>query len=530
MDRKTAPPGARTSPLARRVLRWVALLCIVLAGLVISGVILADRLAPRASGAPGYSLPVEDGRSAIDREIQPLLASHPARTGVLVVNDGVDAFAARAIAARRAGRSLDLQYYMWHDDLTGRLLAREVYAAAERGVRVRMLLDDMNAQGLDPQLMALDAHPNIEIRLYNPFRRREGIRRVVETVQRAFSVTHRMHNKAWIADGRVAIVGGRNIGDEYFAAARDVNFHDLDLVLFGPAVADASRIFDAFWNSSAVVPVSKLNEKGSAALRELMREADDRAATTDAAPFLARVARSARAGAYQNRVLVPLWSAGVRVISDPPVKTADNRDRWLVTSLMRTLRSARHKALIVSPYFVPGDTGAALLTGLAHRGLFVGIATNSLAANDVPAVHAGYSAYRLGLLDGGVRLYEIKPNGRRASTQASTGRSSLHTKALVVDDRVGFVGSFNLDPRSVNLNTEMGVVFDDTGIGRKVRDEFVELAGPATSYWVYRSGSRLRWLDRASAMPQVFDAEPRTSVIKRAQVRLIGWLPLESQL
>ncbi|WP_036139109.1 phospholipase D-like domain-containing protein, partial [Novilysobacter defluvii] len=210
---------------------WLGLLAPVL--LVGSGLLLADHLTPPATGAPSHALPVEDAGTTLDREVAPLVRREQGRTGVLLLSDGLDAFAARATSARKAGRSLDLQYYIWNDDLTGGLLARELYAAAERGVRVRLLLDDLNTRGLDPKWVALDAHPGIEIRLYNPFRNREGVWRLVEMVQRVFSINHRMHNKAWIADGRLAIVGGRNIGEEYFAADPDVNFRDLDLLLFG---------------------------------------------------------------------------------------------------------------------------------------------------------------------------------------------------------------------------------------------------------------------------------------------------------
>src|SRR5690606_30711863 len=228
-----------------RAMRWLWLGLLVPVVLIGSGLLLADHLTPPATGAPSHALRLEPAQTAIDRELAPLLEREQGRTGVLLLSDGLDAFAARAMTARRAGRSLDLQYYIWHDDLTGRLLAREAHAAAERGVRVRILLDDLNATGLDPQLMALDAHPNIELRLYNPFRTREAtLDRAFEMVQRLVSVNHRMHNKAWIADGRVAIIGGRNIGEEYFAADPEVNFRDLDLLLFGPAVEQASAIFD----------------------------------------------------------------------------------------------------------------------------------------------------------------------------------------------------------------------------------------------------------------------------------------------
>jgi len=288
-----------------RILLWGA---VVMALLVGSGWLLADRLTPPATGAPSRALPVQAAQTELDRELAPLLAQHAGRTGAILVPDGLDAFAARALSARRAGRSLDLQYYIWHDDLTGRLLGREVWLAAERGVRVRMLLDDMNAQGLDPGLLALDAHPNIELRLYNPFRNRGGAKRIYELVQRIGSVNHRMHNKAWIADGRMAVVGGRNIGEEYFEAGKETNFRDLDMVLFGPAVAQASDVFDAYWNSRAAVPIASLNRKEPEKLQALMKSVGAEAGSAQAQRYLQRVEASPQVRAYFAGQLQPHWS------------------------------------------------------------------------------------------------------------------------------------------------------------------------------------------------------------------------------
>ncbi|MDQ2701640.1 MAG: phospholipase D family protein [Pseudomonadota bacterium] len=518
---------------ARPILRASAGVLLALVVLVGSGLVFNEQLAPKATGAPGHALPVQPAQTQIDRELVPMLAANPGKTGALLLPDGLDAYAARAMTAQRAGRSLDLQYYIWNDDLTGHLLAREAHAAAERGVRVRILLDDMNAAGLDPQWMALDAHPNIELRLYNPFRNREGLVRGIELVQRVFSVTHRMHNKAWIADGRVAIIGGRNIGEEYFAADATINFRDLDLLLFGPAVVEASAIFDRFWNSDAVVPISALRLASARDLDRAIADFNDEALQARAQPYLERVAASASVRDYLRRQLRPMWTDGLRVLSDPPSKRGnDARDDWLVTSLLDMLRGARHKALLISPYFVPGDTGTEGLSALALADVEVGVITNSLAANDVPAVHSGYAGYRPALLRNGVHLYEIKVRGRPegAGPLGSSG-ASLHTKAFVVDDARGFVGSFNLDPRSAALNTEMGVLFDDPALAAGVRNEYLRLSAPGSSYWVFRDQrGDVRWLDRAAQPPQVLDTEPDAGIFRRGLARVLGWLPIESQL
>ncbi|MHB1056278.1 MAG: phospholipase D family protein [Rhodanobacter sp.] len=517
----------------RRIMIWLGWAVLALLLLVASGLLLADRLTPRATGAPGTTLPLQSAQTPIDRELSPWLAAHPGQTAAALLHDGLDAFAVRAASARLAGRSLDLQYYMWHDDLVGHLLAREVYAAAERGVRVRLLIDDINTKGLDPALLALDAHPNIEVRLYNPFRNRSGVWRLLEMVQRFFSVNHRMHNKAWIVDGRLAVVGGRNIGDEYFDAGNRVNFRDLDMLLLGPAVAGASTIFDDFWNSSAAVPIEALNPQAPQTLQALVAQLASESAMPGAQAYLQRVAASPSAQRLTNHELSVHWSANIVVASDPPLKTR-SRDRrgWLQPRLAAHLAGTHGEVLLISPYFVPGKSGTATLVALAHAGTRVGVVTNSLAANDVPAVHGGYERYRKPLLDGGVSLFEIRRNGPKLALGlfGSSG-ASLHTKAFVVDGERGFVGSFNLDPRSANLNTEMGVLFDDPGLARDLRQEYLRLAAPALSYQVRRgSDGSLQWLDRTTQPPRVLDHEPDAGWWLRTTTRVLSWLPIESQL
>lgn len=516
-----------------RVLSWLAIIVLVLLAIAGGGLLLTNRLAPPATGTPSHTLPLAAAQSEIDRELAPLLAANPGMTGAIFLADGVDAFAARAISARKAGRSLDLQYFIWHNDLTGRLLANEAHDAAQRGVRVRILLDDMNASGLDPHLLALDAHPNIELRLYNPFRNRAGVGRAFELLRRAFSMNHRMHNKAWIADGRVAIIGGRNIGEQYFSADAEVNFRDLDLLLLGPAVQQASAIFDSYWNSSAAVPIATLGARDPDALRTLLAKVIGDARSERARRYLDRVSDSQLVREHYRSALNPHWSAGIEVVADPPVKWAsDNRASWLVGRLAPMISAARVEALVISPYFVPGEDGTARLAALTGRGTRVGIVTNSLAANDVYAVHSGYAQYRDRLVQHGVDLYELRTNQRaRTSTTLVGTRAALHTKAFVLDGERGFVGSFNVDPRSKNLNTEMGVLFNDPLMASLLRGEYLRLSDADASYWVHRNkDGQLRWLDRTQPSPVVLDEEPDAGFWRRLLARISGWLPIESQL
>ncbi len=511
-----------------RIARWGTF---SLAALIGSGLLLANHLTPPANGAPGTALPIAPDATALDREVAPLLAEHPGQTGALLLTDGVDAFAARAMTAQKAGRSLDLQYYIWHDDLTGRLLGREAWRAAERGVRVRMLLDDMNAEGMDSKLLLLDGHPNIEIRLYNPFRNRTGPARIVELVQRLVSVNHRMHNKAWIADNRVAVVGGRNIGVEYFGAGDEVNFRDLDMILFGPAVHEASAIFDRYWNSAAAVPLAGLARAPHGGFDAIAEAIEAEATGPQAQRYLRRVADSPRVQDYAGERLTPFWSDRIHLVADPPLKWKDDsRDDWLVHRIERDLSSAQRKVLLISPYFVPGKEVTSAMTGLVDRGRTVGVVTNSLAANDVAAVYGAYRPYRDDLLRGGVRVYELRAQGHPDSSLFGSSGASLHTKAYSVDDARGFIGSFNLDARSAYLNTEMGVMFDDPALARAVRDEYARLSGPELSYWMHAGKGDVRWLDRAANPPRLLDREPDTGRWQRFSARIVSWLPLESQL
>lgn len=243
------------------------------------------RFADRQRGAVSHALPATAIATPIDRVVAPLQQAHAGQTGMVILPDNVDAFAVRALTARAAGRSLDLQYYIWHADFTGNLLHNELLHAADRGVRVRLLLDDMNIHGSDSVLAALDSHPLIEIRLFNPTRAREGtLMRGVEMVLRMFSINRRMHNKAWIADGRMAVVGGRNVGDEYFDAARDTNFMDMDAALMGPAVGQAEQVFDAYWNSPNALPLAALVTAQPQALDALRGSLDAGLASARAHP------------------------------------------------------------------------------------------------------------------------------------------------------------------------------------------------------------------------------------------------------
>jgi putative cardiolipin synthase len=514
----------------------VLIALILAAGFVLASTLAIysyGRFAAQARGEPSFCLPVAEQATPLDRLVLPMVRERPGQSGLMLIAGNLDAFAIRALTARGAGRSLDLQYYIWRNDLTGRLLAGELVEAADRGVRVRLLLDDINTRGYDKTLLALAAHPGIAVRLFNPSRNRDGrLRRGLEMLLRAFTVTRRMHNKAWIADGRLAVVGGRNVGDAYFDAASTANFRDLDLLVLGPAVEQAEAIFDSYWNSSAVIPIRALRRRRRANLPAIRRALARAASAAGAQPYLSRVAADETVRERLSGEEEIHWTAKVRIISDPPAKvTGDGRESWLLNVIRPLLASATTELEIISPYFIPGDTGASDLVGMVRRGVRVAVLTNSLAATDVTAVHGAYARYRRPLLEAGVELFELKPYDARSkkSLLGSSG-ASLHTKAFTVDDRVGFIGSMNFDPRSVSLNSEMGVFFEDGSLVREVRLIFADEASPRNSYRVRLEGGRIVWRDHEPGAGRALRGEPEAGPGRRLVALIVGLLPIESQL
>ncbi|MBE7184270.1 MAG: phospholipase D family protein [Methylobacterium mesophilicum] len=515
------------------VLSWVVLFAAASFATVYS----YGRFARSAKGAPATALPLDEDGTALDRAVRPKLEKNPGKSGLMLVASNTQAFALRALSAREAGRSLDLQYYYWKDDLTGRLLGREVLAAADRGVRVRLLIDDINTRTGDRTYAILDSHPNIEVRLFNPSRSRSSpLKRGIELVLRAFSVNRRMHNKAWIADGRVAVVGGRNIGDAYFDAHQSANFRDMDLCMVGPAVGETETIFDRFWNSDTVLPIGAFHlTRPARRARQLdrLRARLEKVAKGEAAkPYLERLRKETDVAALVDGHAAFHWTAEARVISDPPEKIFDKREGdWISRAILPALETARKSIAIISPYFIPGAQGVAMLDRLVKRGVDCAVLTNSLAATDVVAVHGAYAGYRKPVLRAGVRLFELQPEFRqnRMSLFGSSG-ASLHTKAFTVDGAGGFVGSFNFDPRSISLNTEMGVLFRHTALAEEIDRIFAEETAPDSSYALRLDGSRLIWQDAGEAGLRARAHEPGARLWRRMMSGFIGLLPVESQL
>ncbi len=492
-----------------------------------------------ARGQCSYALPIQKDETKLDRIISQLAEEENGlgidKDALSLIISNLDAFCVRAIGAAEAGRSLDLMYYIWDDDLTGRLLLSEIVKAADRGVRVRLLLDDINAQARDPAYIALDKHPHIEVRVFNPGRSRKGgLRRGLEIILRAITVTRRMHNKAFIVDGRIAFVGGRNLADSYFDAGEESHFRDLDLMLIGPSVKKVESIFDDFWNSAVVLPIHTLVVPKSASdlsywKDKLQKFRDSKVAKV----YLDYVKEHINFDCFIQTGRRLFLAEKVVVLSDPPEKALRKKaSNWLMKALSKVIGNAQKTVQITSPYFVPGKVGTQNFSNLVSKGVDVKILTNSLAATDVALVHGGYVSYRKALLKSGVKLYELKAEGNTHGLRLfRSSKASLHAKAFLIDRKTAFIGSLNFDPRSASLNTEMGILFECAPITARLDLLFSEeITGEMSYHLRLGNNNRIYWDFIENEKKYSIDHEPESSFWRRAFAKIISWLPIESQL
>jgi putative cardiolipin synthase len=461
------------------------------------------------------------------------------KSGIYPLASPEESFAARALLARAAERSLDVQYYIWHGDTSGYLLFEECWNAAERGVRVRLLLDDNNTSGLDQTLAALDSHANIEVRLFNPFANRSM--RLLGYLTDFGRLNRRMHNKSLTADSQVTIVGGRNVGDEYFALGEGMVFADLDVVAVGGAARDVSVAFDLYWNSESAYPAESIVGKaGAAAITDLKAKFTATRSAPEAAHYLDALKRTRLIEALMLDQLTLEWAA-THLVYDEPAKVLGDvpASDLLFTRMQQVLGDAEREIDLISPYFVPGEEGTKALAAYPGRGIKLRVLTNSLAATDVGAVHAGYAKRREELLRGGVQIYELKPDPlqdatREKSSAKGVGGSggsggsaaSLHAKTFAIDRRRAFVGSFNFDPRSYGLNTELGVVIESPRLADSI-SATLDRDLARSAYEVVLKDGGLEWVERTDQGEVRYDKEPKTGFWKRFGVGFMSILPIE---
>lgn len=494
--------------------------------------------APLQNRTANLSLPYDEiSQSSLYKSVETLSEQHNQLSGFYPLDEALEAFLSRVLLARAAQKTLDIQYYIWRQDNTGTLLLYELLLAADRGVRVRLLLDDLGSYGLDEWLALLNQHPNIEVRLFNPFSSRKT--RVFGFITNFNRANRRMHNKSFTADQAITIVGGRNIGDEYFAATDGVLFSDLDVMAVGQIASKVSQDFDLYWMSQSAYPVEQLfssKQDKDAVLQQVSEVFRD----SDALRYVMALKNSYDSSKFKAEKL-PLEWAKIRLVSDNPIKGLGlDKDSDLLLSHLDNLLDEKIEQLdLVSPYFVPAKVGTENFVQLAAEGAKVRILTNAQEATDVTAVHSGYIKRRKDLLRAGIEIYEMKNQLGGVAEETKSGSlgsgifgsaagSSLHAKTFAINNKQLFVGSFNFDPRSARLNTELGLLIDSPTLASKLNWVFTNRIATATYQVKLDAKDKLVWEERTPDNQLVlYNKEPGTTWMNRFSVRLLSLLPID---
>ncbi|WP_371223242.1 phospholipase D-like domain-containing protein [Roseovarius sp. 2305UL8-3] len=502
-------------------LTLVLAIAILIARFVFSLPDISDR-------ADSLSIP-SNPDTALGQLMADTAEQRPGLSGVIPLQDGNDALASRLMLADVAEASIDLQYYIWHDDTSGMLLMDALYRAAQRGVRVRMLLDDNGVPGLDPHMAALNAQPNFEIRLFNPS--------TIRTPKMAgytfdfFRMNRRMHNKSFVVDGAAAIIGGRNVGDEYFQVGEDQFYVDMDALATGAIIPETAKVFDAYWNSASVFEVERIIS-GAGDLAGFMARVENIKAGDAARAFIDKAQSSA--ARYAEQAAAIEWT-NVQLVADDPVKGQGiaSRDQLMISRLTDTLGGVEGRLDLVSAYFVPGRAGTDALSALAQNGRDVRVLTNALNTTDVLLVHAGYIKYRRDLLAAGVELFELKLRGTAPQPQTPIGLSgaSLHAKTLAVDGKRVFIGSFNFDPRSAMLNCEMGFLINSPTLASQLHAGFDGPVDLVSYRPALTPEEKMIWQESLpEGDPVIYQEEPGATWFQQIAIVIIGLLPVEWML
>ena len=493
---------------------------------------------PRDHERPVSTAFAEPGETVLGQFFQAEIAAHPGKSGVVLVPTGEWGFRARAGLLNQAEETVDVQYYIWEVDTAGLVLAERLLRAADRGVRVRMLLDHVTTKNTDFKFARMDFHPNIEIRVFNPFANKRF--RSLEFMFTLERLNHRMHNKAFIVDNSIAIVGGRNIGNNYFGVDAAANFRDLDLAAVGPLVQEVSRSFDQYWNSEFAVPISAIVDERLTAqeyqerkvkLYRWVEEVKDYPYPIDTTSDVVMAKLKEFRGDF-------IW-APARALYDEPDKL-ETKEEEVAEHLIQLGKDKDHEVMIESAYVIPGPEGIERARINKEWGIRQRLLTNSLATNDVAAAHAGYAKYRRDLIRNGVELYELRPGATtvRSNWSALAGRSkaSLHTKAFVIDSSLVAIGSFNVDPRSIALNTEIVILVESDELAAQVLEYMEEGIQPENSYRVILENDaetgveRLVWITQVDGEEVRYYSDPGADFWRRFSAWFMGLLPIEDHL
>ena len=517
------------------------------------GLLGGCALLPPGSDFPktaSTALPDPD-QTRLGRQFESSARDHDGTSAFRILSVGVDGFLARAQMINTAERTLDLQYFIFRQDETGQLLTDALLRAADRGVRVRVLIDDGDTLEGDEGIAALESHPQIEIRIFNPFvyRGHTVLFRAVEFAFTASRLDYRMHNKLLVVDNAIALVGGRNIGDQYFQVDPDSQFGDDDVFAAGPIVKQLSNTFDEFWNSAIAIPVDGLatGTQTGAALEAFRKSLDEhrREVKMDGTDYASRVATGEPlAGMIAGRL--PLVWAQAQLVYDSPEKKRVTNGEMVGKLMHRSVADAaaavQSELLMVTPYLIPGDAGMQMFKDLRKRGVLVRVLTNSLESTPELVAHSGYMHYRLPLVEDGVELYEVRAllgNARGSGQSLAASRSgnyALHAKLFVFDRQKVYIGSMNFDERSRSLNTEIGLIIDSRELAQQTAARFESIVGPENSYGLalqahaVGGSSQLLWRTRENGSAIEYVREPARSEWERTKVNFLSLLPLEKEL
>jgi putative cardiolipin synthase len=482
----------------------------------------------------GWAHPDKTTLGALVAETAP---ADPSLSGVELLANPNAAFSTRFAIAGLAEKTLDLQYYLWKSDLAGGLLMWRVLEAADRGVQVRFLIDDIYHAGRDDIYALLDSHPNFELRIFNPMANR-GFARNLDFLANKQRLNHRMHNKIFLADNAVAVLGGRNIGNDYFGVDTGANFFDLDVLTVGQGAREAGAAFDEYWNSKYAVPIGVLHQQTYTpddleAARMRLRKNLDR---LEAMPYAVAM--------EENETLENLttWRDGLkwtraRVVVDPLERFEGQGESAIVEFAAEHIADIDHQFVAESAYLIPAESGLANLKEQVDRGVQVKLLTNSLMSNNHITAHSGYMKYRKAILETGAELYELRADAAlrdhfKAYSDDQEVPAGIHTKAFVIDGEQALIGSFNFDPRSRDLNSEIGLVISDTEFAAEVLASMERDFHPENSYRLFlNEKGKLRWeLQNPDGSVTIFKHDPGASVWRRMAARFLSWLPIEKEL
>ena len=491
---------------------------------------------------PETTLQVDTAQTTLAQIIQPLQEQHPDLTGYLVLFEPLEALATRLSLIDKAEKRLDLQYYIWDNDKVGSLALHALIRAADRGVKIRLLIDDNNAKSTEGIFLALAQHPNIEVKLFNPYRFRKY--RALDMILDLKRINRRMHNKSFIADHQVALIGGRNMTNQYYNVSDNYQFSDVDVMLVGTAVKDISHSFDEYWSHEYAYKVQEVVNQSAHHLsyESLKRQLDEHYERVTVQNYLDLTSNSQAIDSLMSRDIQLDW-VKAEVVKDSPdkIKSKAKKKEHLNFQLIQHLEQPEKNVDLISAYFVPEKKGAKMLTDLAKDGVKVRVLTNSFKANDVAVVHAFYGKYRQNLLEHGVQLYEFLPALNKNDLDKNTedlakkakvsikglSRSSLHAKLMALDEKQVFIGSFNFDPRSAYLNTEIGVLLNSPPLARAVHTTMDENLSKYAYKLVLDANKKITWQRQTPQGPVIYTKEPRMKWWQRAGIKMLSWLPIE---